>query len=571
MRRLILARHTGFCFGVRRAVGLALRSARRFRGVWTIGELIHNPQVVEELRRRNVESVSSPDDLPEGAVVLIRSHGIPRALREELERRGHRMVDATCPRVRRIHAVIRRHAARGHRIVILGDAGHPEVEALVSEADDVHVVADAAGLERVPTDGKPVCLVAQTTQNAEAFERVARAARARFPDLHVYNTICESTAKRQAELRELLAEADAVVVVGGHHSANTRRLAGIAREAGLPTHHVETADELPPEPPGEGRIVVLAGASTPNWAIQDVMRRLRGISGARERLLPRVLGGLWTALVRGNVLAAAAAAALTCACSVMAAVAGGVTPTPALVVPFAAASALYVFCAHTFNQVLALRREMFRRNLALDRLRLASAAASGAAFLYLLHPFGVAPLVLGGVALGAGLLYGVDIIPAPRYFRSLRDIPGSKEIFCAVGWAFCAAVLPLIATGIPADWYAVALIFAFVLLPVYVRSVLFDVRQLERDRFLGREATPFALGSRRTRRLLAVALLAWLAVIFSPLVGLLPSRLLFLTPLPALVGALLVLQHKRRVPGDLTLETLIDALLVVSCVPFLAP
>jgi len=152
MKRVLLAQNAGFCSGVQRAVTLALRAAKRRRTIYTLGELIHNHQVVEALKKHGVLPCNDISSLKEGDVVLIRSHGIEKSVREELERRGVELIDATCPKVKRIHSIIRRHAAAGERVIIFGDRGHPEVMALLSEAPDALLLPSKDELSRTTED-----------------------------------------------------------------------------------------------------------------------------------------------------------------------------------------------------------------------------------------------------------------------------------------------------------------------------------------------------------------------------------------------------------------------------------
>jgi len=538
--------------GVRRAVAMALRAARRHGRVYTIGPLIHNHQAVEELRRSGVEVVEDVGDVPEGAVVVLRSHGVERGVREDLRRRGVRIVDATCPRVARIHGIIRSAAKRGHRVVIFGDPEHPEVVALRSEAEGVDVVTSPDDVERLQVDERPVCLVAQTTQNRLLYEEVVRRMRRRFNRLFAHQTICDSTRQRQDELREVIGDVDAVVVVGGHHSANTRRLAEIARTSGKPVHHIETAEQLPRDL-GAERVFVTAGASTPNWVIQDVMKHLGGGGETRWR---RTL--FW--IVRWNVTAAGGAAALSyTAASILNAHVG--------LLPLIAA--LYVWCVHTFNQVIALRLEPLTRVRGSDVLRLLLACVAGGLALYLGFLSSLERFFVVLVALVGGLLYGVEVIPTPGRLRSLRDLPGSKDIFCALGWAAVCALLPALSSS--ASVLLVVAAVAFVFLPVYIRSVLFDVRQLERDRFLGREAAPVVLGERSTVFVLALVAALWCGLV----VVMVLSGAVGLVVLPLICLGLLfivLLLVKRRIArfGGAYLEALTDAGLAALCLPFLA-
>lgn len=275
---LVVARSAGFCMGVRRAVQMARETAAA-EGVpvYTNGPLIHNPQALEQLRREGVIPLADTEPVP-AAAIIVRAHGIPPATRERLLREAARVVDATCPKVATIQKKIAEFSGRGYAVVIAGDADHPEVEGLLGYArGPAYVVSSPAAVDELPRLDK-VLLVAQTTQDEAIFEAIRQRMLARWPKAHALSTICQSTHRRQAEVRQLAGTVDAMVVIGGRNSANTCRLAEICRHLGTPAYHVETADELPvAELQRLSRVGVTAGASTPTGIIEQVVARLRKV------------------------------------------------------------------------------------------------------------------------------------------------------------------------------------------------------------------------------------------------------------------------------------------------------
>ncbi|MBE0616940.1 MAG: 4-hydroxy-3-methylbut-2-enyl diphosphate reductase [Proteobacteria bacterium] len=275
---IVLARSAGYCMGVRRAIELALQAAEEEGGeVYTHGPLIHNPQALEELRSKGVIPLPSTGPMPRGAVI-VRAHGVPPHELERLVREAERVVDATCPKVSTIQKKIEEYSERGYAVVIAGDADHPEVVGLLGHAGGfAQVVSDPEDVDRLP-DVEQVLLVAQSTQDEEVFDAVRDRLLARFPKAEALATICQSTHRRQSEVREMARQVDAVVVIGGRNSANTRRLAEIARALGIPSYHIETAEELPLEKLRTlTRVGVTAGASTPAWIIEQVVRTLSNL------------------------------------------------------------------------------------------------------------------------------------------------------------------------------------------------------------------------------------------------------------------------------------------------------
>jgi len=278
VRKVEVARHAGFCFGVKRAIRLVGEALASGRGpVTSLGPVIHNPQVVRSLENQGLRRASTLAEISEG-VVVVRSHGAPPHVHAELEARGLAVVDATCPFVKKMHRQARRLHKKGYHVVIVGDCTHSEITSLTEDPSfQCIVAASPADLDGVNISGR-VGLAAQTTQTQENFQAVADRLLPQVLELRIFNTICDSTATRQTEARELASRVEIMVVIGGRNSANTRRLAEICRETGTRTIWVETADELPPALfDGVGRIGLTAGASTPQWIIKDVIRCLQSL------------------------------------------------------------------------------------------------------------------------------------------------------------------------------------------------------------------------------------------------------------------------------------------------------
>jgi (E)-4-hydroxy-3-methyl-but-2-enyl pyrophosphate reductase len=285
--KIRLAKTAGFCMGVRRAVDMVLDLQRSDTQlpILTYGPLIHNPQTLELLRSRGIQEAKSLEDITQGTVV-IRAHGISPVEKEILKSQGVKIIDATCPRVARDQAVIQKHAAQGHFCVIVGDEDHPEVRGLMGFASAGGLVVSSAArssiCDAIPPE-REICVVAQTTQETETFNQVVEILKRRFSRIHVQNTICDSTKRRQSEVGRLADEVDTILVVGGKGSGNTRRLVKVAEAKGVKALHVETDADIPAEIIAASDVIgVTAGASTPNWQIRGVMDRLKEISMARR-------------------------------------------------------------------------------------------------------------------------------------------------------------------------------------------------------------------------------------------------------------------------------------------------
>ncbi len=260
--------------------------------IYTLGPIIHNPQVLAEYAAKGVLTADSPADIPPGATVVIRAHGVPKNILEALRERGVNLVDATCPKVKKAQLLIATEAAEGRVLLLFGEEAHAEVKGLLSYAEAGAFVFDSREkLDSVPLDrAKRYCLAAQTTQDRESFDAIARKLESgRFYDVKVLHTICDATRERQDETVRIAQDVDFMVVVGGHDSGNTRRLAQVAACHHKRCVHVESARELPmDELSGVPKIGLTAGASTPKSLIDEIHRLLESDTAAPGRAVPAV-------------------------------------------------------------------------------------------------------------------------------------------------------------------------------------------------------------------------------------------------------------------------------------------
>ena len=278
---LIIAETAGFCMGVDMALHKldnAVENPPRCGKIFTLGPIIHNPQVLERYKQLGVGQTDGSIPLDASDVVVIRAHGITRQLQENFERQGVTLIDATCPKVKKAQILIQRQAEQGKHLLLFGERDHPEVKGLISYAPE-HTVFESLEELREKTLGREVTyfLAAQTTQDRESFSAIRDYLLDEIDsDMTILDTICTATKDRQEEVRNLSKKVQAMVVVGGKNSGNTRRLAQIAQEAGIFTIHVETAAELPlNQLKIFERIGLTAGASTPSWIIEEVATALK--------------------------------------------------------------------------------------------------------------------------------------------------------------------------------------------------------------------------------------------------------------------------------------------------------
>ncbi len=273
-----IARTAGFCWGVRRTVDKVMEVADHVGGpVVTLGPIIHNPQAVARMRDKGVGTVAEVQEVLPGTTVVVRTHGAVKPELALARQRGLEVVDGTCPYVKYPQAIAQRLSREGYHVVIVGDANHAEVKGVVSYAEGPCTVVKPGG--PIPDlKDKKVAVIAQTTCIGAEFERVVGALALRHKEVRAVNPICTDTDERQADARALAREVDAVVVVGGKNSANTRHLAEICKAIQPRTWHVETEEEIEPSWFQGCRVVgISAGASTPEWVVEGVAVRLRSL------------------------------------------------------------------------------------------------------------------------------------------------------------------------------------------------------------------------------------------------------------------------------------------------------
>lgn len=272
---IISAKRAGFCFGVKRAVDMAFDAAKKGDGVFTLGPIIHNPQVVEKLKEAGVHPVDNIKE-PFIKTIIIRTHGVPKGISEELEKIGCNVIDATCPFVKKAQQYAKLLKEEGYQVLIVGDMEHPEVKGLMSYAgEDVIIVNKTSKLQSLK---KRVGIIVQTTQPLEVLKNVVSDAIGRVKELKVFNTICNSTDLRLKETKDMAKKVDVMVIVGGKNSANTTQLAELCRSMGVSTYHIETASEIEYNWfLNAKKIGISAGASTPDWIIKDVEDKINDI------------------------------------------------------------------------------------------------------------------------------------------------------------------------------------------------------------------------------------------------------------------------------------------------------
>ena len=280
MREVTTAKSAGFCFGVKRAVDMVYDEAKKGERVYTLGPIIHNQQVVEDLEKKGVKVIDSVNDINNGydATVIIRSHGVPEKVIKALREKNVNIVDATCPFVLKIHKIVKEASQNGKTIVIIGGDNHPEVEGIKGWCVNEPVVLESVEeAENYTVDGaKKLCVVSQTTFNYKKFKDIVDILSKKSYDIDVMNTICNATEERQTEAGTIARQSDAMLVIGGKHSSNTQKLYEICRKECENTYFIQTLDDLDLKQLQSFRSVgITAGASTPNNIIKEVQSYVR--------------------------------------------------------------------------------------------------------------------------------------------------------------------------------------------------------------------------------------------------------------------------------------------------------
>jgi (E)-4-hydroxy-3-methyl-but-2-enyl pyrophosphate reductase len=501
--KVILAHTAGFCMGVKRAMELVLQAINQKPGkIYTYGPLIHNPQVLQLLEERGIGILKKGRPDP-GCLVVIRAHGIPLQEKDQLKAAGCQIIDATCPKVAKVQAIIRKWAKQGYATIIVGDEDHPEVLGLMGYTEGHgHVVLTSQAVAQLPELDR-VIVVAQTTQSENVFNDRVMEIQARFAEVQVYNTICDATASRQADIQHLAGEVEAVVVVGGRSSGNTQRLVEIAQATGVPTYHVETEQELDMEVLRRYKTVgVTAGASTPHWLISNVVSMLKHDWAYRHGSVAQFWQRPWRFLVKSNLYVALGAGCLSYTSSLL----QNVEP----MWRYFFVAFCYIYAMHILNNFTdtasklndPVQTRFYGRH---RRFLLISGVISG--LLALLLGLALTPVAFVFILIMSvlGLIYTINIFPTGLAsllkFHRLKEIPGSKAIFTSTAWGVLAALIPVICSHRHLTT-ATSFAFLFVAGLVFIRSGLFEIQALEGDRIVGKETLAVALGKETTLKLL---------------------------------------------------------------------
>ncbi len=552
--------------GVRRAVEMALDAPNKHESpIYTYGPLIHNPQVLDLLKEKGISVIHDMPDHGSGTV-LIRAHGVPPQAKEKLKKAGFTIIDATCPRVIKVQTIIKKHVEQGYTPIIIGDKDHPEVVGLLSYSDGKgYVIDNINDLDSLPSFEKAI-IVAQTTQNIHFFEEVKKWANKKFPHYKIFDTICDSTSKRQVEVKQIAKSVDAMIVVGGHSSGNTRRLVEIAKESGKPSYHIESENELDLKALASAKNIGLtAGASTPNWITKRVYRTLESLSFKKKQGWLKAFFSIQRSLLLTNIYVSLGAGCLSYACTRL----QGIEHY----FPHVLISVLYVLSMHILNNLIGSKADQYNdpERAAFymkHKVFLAALAViAGSAGLIAAYIMGITPFLILFIMSLLGLSYNISIVPKSLFggrYRRLRDMPGSKTVLIAAAWGVVTSIFPALSAS---ETIIVSTVIVFFLSAcmVFVRTAFFDVLDMQGDRIVGRATIPILLGEKQTMRLLKIMLIVILVILLLSSAFQLISTLGFLLAICPVFMSIILSAYERgyMLPG-IRLEFLVETHFVLA-------
>ncbi len=566
--KIELAGNSGFCFGVKNAVMRVVDEINQSgEQILVYGPLIHNPQTVEILEKRGLKTITDLDDI-DGKQVAVRTHGIPIEETRIIKARSSRMINLTCPRVARVQAIIKKYSASGCHTIILGDAEHAEVVGLKSFASSgVSVIASTEETEKIPAAEKYL-LVSQTTMNRELFENIVSILSAKFKNLTVVDTICDSTGNRQADVLEGIKKGiDTLIVAGGKNSANTTRLADIGREHGIKTFHIETEKDLSFDLLKDSKyVLVTAGASTPGWIINNILEKLYYIKYKKGNRFFKGIKMLMEFLVRTSSLSAVFAFFTSL---FLQKTAGAEEDFYLPVI-----SMLYIFSMYTTNNYFDRKflsdsnSRKYRIYEKYGKLLTVLSICFLTASFYLIRNYSPLAVFLLVCSSLCGFLYFT--LPVKKMVNALnsRFIKKfySSKIITSLGWLTVAVFVPSL--QFKPDASVVVFISLLLLSIITVRHLLIGTVAYQGDFIFGRLSLPIWLGVKGTK-ILCDVLTAMVLVSCSVSVFLTGNCRMLLLLIPEIYY--LILLHKAlsvEYPISLTYEILTDLNFVIAILCF---
>ncbi len=564
--KIIIANTAGFCMGVRRAIEMALLSSNNSsEPIYTFGPLIHNPQVLDLLKKKGVTIL---DQVPKKAMgtVLIRAHGVPPDKIEALKKSGLKVIDATCPRVIKVQRIIEKNAKQGKTVIIIGDTDHPEVIGLLGYAKGAGVVVNSIDELKKLEKFDSCIVVAQTTQSTLFFKKVKSWIEKNHPHYKIFNTICGSTEKRQNEIQRIAEISDSLIIVGGKNSGNTQRLAKIAKISGKPTYVIEDAADIDNKSiNATGNLGISAGASTPNWVINNVYSKLEMLHYNQTSSWKKKLYSFLRFSLLTNTYLAVGAGFFIYSCTQLK------ENNPCFLQSLVAA--FYVMSMHILNNLTGIESNQYndpnkasfykKHKLTLSFTAITAAGAA----LFFSYLIGLFTFSLLSFMIVSGFLYNIPILPefiSRRKIKKIKDIPGSKTFLISIAWGILTAFNAEMFIQEKIFFNSI-LIFIVSFSIVFVRTAFFALLDIQGDRIAGKETIPLVLGEKKTINLLKYILIFLFIFVFFATVNNLFSSLGYLFLLfPASLFIIVMTHKKRLVFLDWKLEFIIDSHFIIA-------
>ncbi|MEN6448262.1 MAG: 4-hydroxy-3-methylbut-2-enyl diphosphate reductase [Syntrophaceae bacterium] len=479
--KITIARHAGFCFGVRRAIDITfkVRQSNPGKRIYTLGQIIHNPQVIDALTKRGIGIVHDIDDpaLNPGDIAIVRAHGISPDKKAALTARGVEVIDAACPMVLKLHAVIKRASKSADLIAIIGDRDHPEMDAHMGVAQDKGIIIESVAEARNIGHVNRLAVVAQTTFDVALYQEIIDVLREKADILDVSDTICRSTVDRQSEVRDLAKDHDTFIIIGGKTSANTKRLAEIASKENRNVIRIESPDQLKDINRSQmDKVAVIAGASTPHWVIEeciDVLKNIHASSGIENIILDT--------LAESPLLPSLGALGV--------------------------AMASLVFCAQPYrwDVLLAVFFLSFSSTARTKRWRQWPTWAISAGIGTSLG------LVATGLA-GGALIMGVSLLRPLLDAGKVKDY--LRSIYGAVNFILISIVVPLgLTTGLHVQ-PGIGLLAAYVATHYLGTEILLGLKNMEKDAIMGRMSLARYINEEKVIMLLEYTIMGLALVLF---------------------------------------------------------
>lgn len=494
--KITLARHSGFCMGVRNAI---LRIVHEINSsdeaLYVYGPLIHNPQTIDVLHGRGMRTIDSLEKIS-NKKIAIRTHGIPVEENRIIKECAAEVINLTCPRVAKVQSIIKKYSLQGSHTVITGDRDHAEVTGLMSYASHgVTVISEASDMGSIPP-ADSYLVVSQTTFDRELFNKIVARIQDAYPRVMVFDTICDSTRYRQEDvIQGIMSGNDTLVVIGGRNSANTKRLAQIGRDNNIRTFQVETEHDLKEEDFADSHsVLVTAGTSTPGWIINNVLEKLFYINFTKSNIFFKSITAFLEFIVRTNILAAVAAFFVTLlTLTYIGEAIPYLLPTISLLYLFSMYSINNYFEKDLLKLVNPFKYDIYRKfGVPLLIISIASMGVS----IFFASRFNPATALLVAGSYLLGFLYSTN--PIKNIIKKIdrgfiRTIYNSKIVAC-FGWIIMTVLVPMTATSLSLP--ALISLSAFIFVLVFLRTTLLDLIAFQADLILGRETLPVILGTR---------------------------------------------------------------------------